>query len=78
MNGPRKLLAHAANAPAVSSAAATKILARLEVGGGRTILPLASTMSDLHHDFTNRTTNTAINFSFVTVALWQASFPLCS
>jgi len=34
----------------VSSAAATKIPARLEFGAGRTILPLARTMSDLHYD----------------------------
>jgi hypothetical protein len=49
MNGPRKLLAHAARAAAVSSAAATKIPARLESGSGRKILPLARTMNDLHY-----------------------------
>src|SRR5213593_2502023 len=49
INGPRKLLAHAASAAAVSSAAATKTPARLESGGGRKNLPLACTMSDLHY-----------------------------
>src|SRR5207253_3351494 len=49
INGPRKLLAHATSAAAVSSAAATKIPARLESGGERKILPLACTMNDLHY-----------------------------